>query len=199
MIPNRSLAALVIVPALWLPINAQAQELEGDLIDGDEQVECQSRATQVKGVATEFSDEVPANVDFSGTDGDLGPLLETLIRTSGRRSCVVAHFSAVVEPHDGGILFQALIDGHPMKGHATFPFLRPSVADIPVVFETIPLTTPPLAIEHDARMLAYTFFAEVERGEHSVEVLVATCCSTAPLEQRTPSVVRSAVLTLEYR
>ena len=44
-------------------------------------------------------------------------------------------------------------------------------------------------------MAAYTFFKQVQPGDHTVEVLFAACCSPINLG---PTYVDAAVLTLEF-
>jgi hypothetical protein len=161
----------------------------------DQELECDSKSNKVDGVATPIGFQRRPTVDFSQSQGGLDPvpLLETAIRVEKhRKSCVIAHFSALVVPADNHAMFQVSVDGVAMAGHTRFPFITPSPAT-PVVWES---HLSPL--ENSTQMVAYNFFAEVHPGDHVVEVRFANCCSANPPAAGTGSLVLSVVLTLEY-
>lgn len=163
-----------------------------------EQLECEIRYSSVKAVKSNEVREtlVNFNTNESGEKDSTGfldpdPLISTNVTVNGRTSrCLVARFSAMAEPRDSHIMFQVLIDGVPMEGHGIFPFSVPLVEN-PVVWD------PEETDQDQTRMVSYSFFADVDPGEHTIEVLFAGCCGDTsggdPI-----AVVRSSVLTIEY-
>jgi hypothetical protein len=85
------------------------------------------------------------------------------------------------------MIYQVSIDDVPMAGHAQFPYLSPA-PPTPVVWD------PEETNLNVSRMVAYNFVARVAPGVHVVRVRFAGCCGASPGS----SVVRAAVLTLEY-
>jgi len=199
-------ALLVVIALLLAPLMGQA-------VAG--QLECQSLSSKVKAVSIGFH-KGAGIADFSGTGtgGQLDPvpLLQTTIPVGGDGpSCLIAYFSAEAVPEDNLIMFQVSVDGVPMTGHATVPselslpestqphVFPPSAMDTPVVWDPAYLTfqtVPPTLRSELPRMVSYNFFAQVEPGDHIVEVRWAGCCTEF---QTTNITVHSAVLTLQYR
>jgi len=166
--------ALLLIPALAWPLTGQAAE-------------CESHSTQVKAISlpnTHFINTVfnePSNLDFES-------LMSTTVKVKSEKTCLVAHFSTQARVTDNYIVFQVLVDGIPMEGHWISPSGTPVVAS---------------NIEDDAeqltdfpRIFAHNFFLEVERGEHTVEVLVGAGSGIDAINY--PPSVSSPVLTLEY-
>lgn len=150
------------------------------------QVECESRSTHVKAVSS-------PGTHFITTIAQVPPhLLEPLLSTTvtvggGQPSCLTAHFSTVGRVIDNYIVFQVTVDGVPMQGHN---FGGAPLIPIPIVQET--KFASDSAVD---KMLAYNFFAEVEPGEHRVEVRVGAGSNiVAPVFP----FVYSPTLTLEY-
>jgi hypothetical protein len=177
-------AALCIFPILALPLESKAQQ---------EQLECASKTTRVKAVSTQSVNRNAFNFTSALHPGALDPtpLLTTTVKTGGKVSCLIAHFSAYARPADNHLIFQVRVDGQPMEGHA------PGFAGFGV-----PVVTEPNSTDIDVfdlpRMATYNFFKEVGPGEHTVEVRLATCCGD-PAGELGPVIVDAAVLTLEYK
>jgi hypothetical protein len=165
--------ALLLIPALLWPLKGQAAE-------------CESRADMVKAISlpnTHFISTVfnePSNLDFE-------PLMSTTVTVHGEKSCIVAHFSTQARVTDNYIVFQVLVDGIPMEGHLI------SSSGTPVVASNIEDYAEQLT--DFPRIFAHNFFLEVERGEHTVEVLVG---AGSGIDSTNPPSVSSPVLTLEY-
>jgi hypothetical protein len=157
-----------------------------------DQIECESNSRHVKAVTSQDYHFTTAVFNFP-SDGqghfDSYPLLSTTIEV-GRPgpSCLIAHFSAMGDPLDNHVVFQVRVDGVPMQGHLSgfVGIATPVVADPEETDMNLP------------RMVAYNFFAQVQPGVHSVDVLFAGCCSAAPPPGLTVAQVGSPVLTLEY-
>jgi hypothetical protein len=171
-----ALATLVIAIPL-APVPGQASH---------NQVECESRSTHVKAVTspgTHFITtiaQVPPHI--------LEPLLSTTVEVGGGRpSCLIAHFSTIARVIDNYIVFQVTVDGVPMQGHN---FGGAPLIPIPIVQET--KFAADSAVD---KMVAYNFFAEVQPGDHTVEVLVGAGSGIDPLVL---PFVYSPTLTLEY-
>jgi hypothetical protein len=181
-----SAAMLLLVPGVFVG-EAAAQTGAAD---------CEGRSALVKAASSGVrTTTVNFNTDEMGVPDAVGhfdavPLISTTITTTGRRNCVVVHFSAVVEPQDNHVMFQVRVDGVPMQGHAIFPYSVPTV-QAPVVWD------PEETDKNLTRMVAYSFFAEVGGGTHSVEVLFAGCCGMT-FGTNVISLVRNSVVTLEY-
>jgi hypothetical protein len=156
------------------------------------QIECESKAQRVKAVTSPDYHFTTAVFNFP-SDGighfDPVPLLSTTIEV-GRPgpSCLIAHFSAMGDPLDNHVVFQVRVDGVPMQGHLSgfVGIATPVVSDPEETDMNLP------------RMVAYNFFAEVQPGVHTVDVVFAGCCSAAPPPGVTVAQVGSPVLTLEY-
>lgn len=169
-----SALALMIIPALVWPLKGQAAE-------------CESRTDMVKAISlpgthfisTQFNE--PSSLNFE-------PLMSTTVKVDGGKGCLVVHFSTQARVTDNYIVFQVLVDGIPMEGH-----LSSAPSGTPVVVSNMEdyeeqLTDFP-------RIFAHNFFLEVERGEHTIEVLVA---AGSGIDSTNPPSVTSPVLTLEY-
>ncbi len=157
---------------------------------------CESRTLLVKaassGVRTttvNFNTDALGNPDPTGYF-DPTPLISTNIATNVRSTCVIVQFSAMVEPQDNHVMFQVRVDGSPMEGHAIFPYSVPTV-QAPVVWD------PEETDKNLARMVAYSFFASVPAGNHTVDVLFAGCCGLTG-GVNVISLVRNAVMTVAY-
>ncbi len=157
---------------------------------------CSSTLGHVTAVSLPAARE--ATIDFAGGGQipagsfDPIPLLNTTIELNGRRpSCLIAHFSNIPQPADNHIVYQVRVDGIPMEGHhpTLFGFGTAAVSD--------PNRTDEFFVDVP-RMASYTFFATIEPGEHTVEVLFAGCCS-GTTGYSSGSVVAGATLTLQYR
>jgi hypothetical protein len=114
------------------------------------------------------------NTDEFGNPDSIGhfdptPLIATNIVKVKQRTCLIVHFSALVEPQDNHVMFQVRVDGTPMEGHAIFPYSIPTV-QAPVVWD------PEETDKNLTRMVAYNFFASIGPGTHTVDVLFAGCC-----------------------
>jgi len=171
-------ALILAVAVAGAPLSSASAQIQGR--------ECSNPSgSQFKAVS--LSGLRVATVDFSGSGGQLDPvpLLETEFKSGP--TCVLVHFSAQVDPQDNHIVFQASIDDVPMEGHAQFPYLTPAPST-PVVWD------PEETNLNVSRMVAYTFFAHVERGAHTVRIRFAGCCSPTPGS----GVVRAAVMSVNY-
>jgi hypothetical protein len=157
---------------------------------------CESRTLLVKAAASGVrTTTVNFNTDGLGNPDPTGyfdptPLISTNVVTNARTSCLVVHFSALVEPQDNHAMFQVRVDGSPMEGHAIFPYSVPTV-QAPVVWD------PEETDKNLTRMVAYSFFASVGPGEHTVDVLFAGCCGLTG-GVNVISLVRNSVLTVSY-
>ena len=156
------------------------------------QIECDSKSKHVKAVTSPDYHFTTAVFNFP-SDGighfDPVPLLSTTIQVGKPGpSCLIAHFSAMGAPLDNHVVFQVRVDGVPMQGHLTgfVGIATPAVLDPEETDMNLP------------RMVSYNFFAEVQPGAHTVDVLFAGCCSAAPPPGVTMAQVGSPVLTLEY-
>jgi hypothetical protein len=182
---------LVVMPLLLqLAFASQASAQTGE-------ASCESRTQLVKaassGVRTttvNFNTYPFGNPDPTGYF-DSTPLISTSISTNGRSTCVIVHFfSALVEPQDNHVMFQVRVDGSPMEGHAIFPYSIPTV-QAPVVWD------PEETDRNLTRMVAYSFFATVAAGTHTVDVLFSGCCGLTG-GVNVISLVRNSVLTVGY-
>lgn len=152
----------------------------------------QSVHAQSSGVRTttvNFNTDALGNPDPTGYF-DPTPLITTNIPTTERRTCLVVHFSALVEPQDNHVMFQVRVDGVPMEGHAIFPYSIPTV-QAPVVWD------PEETDKNLTRMVAYSFFASIGPGNHTVDVQFAGCCGLT-FGTTVISLVRNSVLTIHY-
>ena len=157
---------------------------------------CQGQAVTVRaqssGVRTttvNFNTDQFGNPDPTGYF-DPTPLMATDIIGLTRRTCLIVHFSALVEPQDNHVMFQVRVDGVPMEGHAIFPYSIPTV-QAPVVWD------PEETDKNLTRMVAYSFFASIGPGTHKVDVRFAGCCGLTG-GVNVISLVRNAVMTLQY-
>lgn len=175
---------LLLFPILILPVESNAQQ---------EQLECASKTTQVKAVSTQGVNRSAFNFTSELHPGALDPtpLLTTTVKTSGKSSCLFAHFSAYARPADNHLIFQVRVDGQPMEGHA------PDFVGFGVPIVSEPNTTE-IEVFDVPRMAAYNFFKEVGPGDHTVEVRLAACCGD-PAGEFGLVIVDAAVLTLEYK
>lgn len=155
----------------------------------DRQTECGSEVTRIQSVNR--PNYTPTMVDLAASGGALDPtpLLQTTVDVTGEdRSCLVVNFSTVAYPRDKYVVFQVQVDGVPMEGHLLgfAGFATPVVVDPEETDKNLP------------RMVAYTFFKQVDPGKHTVEVFFAGCCSTNP--PATPRAhAGSPVLAVHYR
>jgi hypothetical protein len=151
------------------------------------QVSCESR--NLRNVVAVTAPDFHFVSTVPQPNGDLEPLLQTTVTIPGTaRTCLVAHFSAMAVPTDNYIVFQVRVDGVPMRGHLSSFGLVP----VPVV---ITIEETDLNV---ARMVAYNFFALVEPGVHTVEVMVGAGSGISPLPNPQPH-VGSPVLILYHR
>jgi hypothetical protein len=139
--------------------------------------------------------KVNFNTDAMGNASSIGffdpkPLITTSIATTGESTCLVVHFSALAEPQDNHVMFQVRVNGKPMQGHAIFPYSNPTV-QAPVVWD------PEETDQNLTRMVAYSFFAAIGPGTHTIDVRFAGCCGLT-FNRTVIAVVRNAVLTLQY-
>jgi hypothetical protein len=119
---------------------------------------------------------------------DPAPVLQTQIQVVVG-TCVVVHFSAMADPLDSHVVFQASLNNVPMSGHAQFPYLA-TAPTVPVVWDPREHSTAGLS-----RMVSYTFTAPVSPGLHTVRIRFAGCCSAAGVSQ---AMVRNAVMSIHY-
>jgi hypothetical protein len=136
-----------------------------------------------------FNTDALGNPDATGFF-DPTPLISTDIATTGPHTCLIVHFSALVEPRDNHVMFQVRVDGAPMEGHAIFPYSVPTVK-APVVWD------PEETDKNLTRMVASNLFATVGQGAHTVDVLFSGCCGLTG-GVTVISLVRNSVLTLQY-
>jgi hypothetical protein len=181
----RAVMPLCLVMVFGTQVSAQTGEAS-----------CESRTQLAKaassGVRTttvNFNTDAFGNPDPTGYF-DPSPLISTSIVTTGRSTCLIVRFSALVEPQDNHVMFQVRVDGSPMEGHAIFPYSVPTV-QAPVVWD------PEETDKNLTRMVAYNFFAPVAPGAHTVDVLFAGCCGLTG-GVTVISLVRNSVLTVEY-
>jgi hypothetical protein len=197
--------ALFIFPILACPVEGNARDAA--LPDGQGQAVCTSKTNSVKAVSTQGVDR-RADGDIGGVpnfthNGELDdiPLLITKVKTSGKSSCLIAHFSAYAQVWDNALIFQVLVDEQPsvfvpMEGHApSFAGFSVPVVSEPNYHQGDP--HPPFVNAEFSRMAAANFFKAVGPGEHTVKVLIAACCGD-PTAKRGNVTVDAAVLTLEY-
>jgi hypothetical protein len=136
--------------------------------------------------AVSLSEQRVANVDFSGSGGQLDELLSTEVSVRGREpSCLLIHFSALAVPQDNHIVFQVLVDGVPVPGQNSFP----TFPGIPVVFD------PEETDMNNGRMVAHSFVVAVAPGQRRVALKFAGCCSP----NAGSGVVNSATLSVQHR
>lgn len=151
-------------------------------------IACNSEAKTVKAV-TIAEPYFQVTTRFQIDDPNLQPLLETSILVPGPGpSCVVAYFSAVVRPTDNYVVFQATLDGVPMRGH-TVTFPQPQT---PVVIESEETD------KNLQRMVAHHFFAKVNPGTHRVRVSVAAGSNIDLVTPIYPA-IEAPVLSIHYR
>jgi hypothetical protein len=181
-----TMVTAVVMLVIVIPLSSMRGQASHD------QVECESRAQRVKAVASPDYHFTTAVFNFP-SDGtghfDPVPLLSTTIEV-GRPgpSCLIAHFSAMGDPLDNHVVFQVRVDGVPMQGHLS------GFGNIPT-----PVVADPEETDMNLpRMVSYNFFAEVQPGVHTVDVVFAGCCSAAPPPGVTVAQAGSPVLTLEY-
>lgn len=109
--------------------------------------------------------------NHNGGTFELQPLLSTTIETSGE-SCIIVHFSANTYVADNSVIYQIRIDGKPAEGHIT-SYIAAVGNKVPIVLEA----------DEDGhatksyRMSAGSYFTKATSGKHTIEVLVAGCCS----------------------
>ena len=105
----------------------------------------------------------------------------------------MAHLSGQVRITDNYVAFQVRVDGVPMEGQLPLPLFT-----TPVVFVAIDSGT---ANDDEqfidpTKAVAYNFFAQLDAGNHTVEVMAAAGSNIVSPDF--PS-VNSLVLALEYR
>lgn len=145
---------------------------------------CSGMLLNLSGVS--LSEQRIANVDFSGSGGQLDSLLSTEVSVRGREpSCLLIHFSALAAPQDNHIVFQVLVDGVPVPGQNSFP----TFPGIPVVYD------PEETDMNNGRMVAHSFVMPVAPGLRRVELKFAGCCSP----NAGSGVVNSATLSVQHR
>lgn len=168
-------AAAAIATACLLPASAWAQGTSS---------RCTGTLQNLSAVS--LSEARAANVDFSGSGGQLDSLLSADVSVRGREtSCLLIHFSAMAAPQDNHIIFQVLVDGVPVPGQSVFP----AVPGIPVVYD------PEESDLNNGRMVSHSFVMAVQPGTRRVEVKFAGCCSP----NAGSGVVNSATLAVQYR
>jgi hypothetical protein len=148
-----------------------------------------AQSSGVRTTTVNFNTDALGNPDPTGYF-DPKPLIATSIVTTAASTCLIAHFSALAEPQDNHVMFQVLVDGKPMQGHAIFPYSVPTV-QAPVVWD------PEETDKNLTRMVAANFFAAVGPGTHKIEVRFAGCCGLTN-GVNVIALVRNAVLTLQY-
>jgi hypothetical protein len=148
-----------------------------------------AQSSGVRTTTVNFNTDALGNPDPTGYF-DPKPLIATAITTTAASTCLVAHFSALAEPQDNHVMFQARVNGTPMQGHAIFPYSVPTVK-APVVWD------PEETDKNLTRMVAANFFAVVGPGTHKIEVRFAGCCGLTN-GVTVIALVRNAVLTLQY-
>jgi hypothetical protein len=150
--------------------------------------ECESLNLRVKTVSK--NGPQITYVEFGSTGGmlDPAPVLQTQIQVF-LRTCVVVHFSAMADPIDNHVVFQASLNNVPMSGHAQFPYLV-GAPTVPVVWD--PREHPTAGL---SRMVSYTFTAPVSPGLHTIRIRFAGCCSASGVSQ---AIVRNAVMSIHY-
>ena len=148
-----------------------------------------AQSSGVRTTTVNFNTDALGNPDPTGYF-DPTPLIATSIATTATSTCLIAHFSALAEPQDNHVMFQVLVDGQPMQGHAIFPYSIPTV-QAPVVWDPEETDT------NQTRMVAANFFAAVGPGTHKIDVRFAGCCGLTN-GVNVIALVRNAVLTLQY-
>jgi hypothetical protein len=157
---------------------------------------CQGKAQIVRALSSGVrTTTVNFNTDQFGNPDPTGyfdpsPLITTAIDTTATLTCLIIHFSALVEPQDNHVMFQVRVDGVPAEGHAIFPYSIPTVK-APVVWD------PEETDKNLTRMVAYNFFDMLAPGKHTVEVRFSGCCGLTN-GVNVISLVRNAVMTLQY-
>lgn len=151
----------------------------------DDVQRCSGPLQAVTGVS--LSGQRVSTVDFNGSGGQLGPLLDTEVMVRGRGpSCLLVHVSALAVPNDNHIVFQLLVDGVPAPGQSPFP-TQPGV---PVFYD------PEESDQNNGRSVAQSFVVPVQPGLRRVELRFAGCCSAVADNS---GVVNAATLTVQHR
>jgi hypothetical protein len=170
--------------------------IAGDASAQTGKVRCLGKAQFVQAASSGVrTTAVNFNTDQFGNPDDVGhfdpvPLLTAVVETTSPSTCLIIHFSSLLQPQDNHAMFQVRVDGIPAEGHAIFPYSIPTVK-APVVWD-------PEETDHNlTRMVAYDFFDIVPPGTHRVEVRFAGCCGLTN-NVTTIAVVRNAVMTLQY-
>jgi hypothetical protein len=179
-------AALALLAVSWAS-DASAQT--GVARCQGQAVTVRAQSSGVRTTTVNFNTDQFGNPDPTGYF-DPTPLIATAITTTADRTCLIVHFSALVEPQDNHVMFQVRVDGVPMEGHAIFPYSIPTV-QAPVVWD------PEETDKNLTRMVAYNFFASIPPGAHKVDVRFAGCCGLTG-GVTVISLVRNAVMTLQY-
>jgi hypothetical protein len=179
-------AALALLVVSWA---SEASAQTGVARCEGQAMTVRAQSSGVRTTTVNFNTDQFGNPDPTGYF-DPTPLIATRISTQALRTCLVVQFSALVEPQDNHVMFQVRVDGKPMEGHAIFPYSVPTV-QAPVVWD------PEETDKNLTRMVAYSFFASVPAGTHTVDVRFAGCCGLTG-GVTVISLVRNAVMTLQY-
>jgi hypothetical protein len=179
-------AALALVAVSWA---SEASAQTGVARCEGQAITVRAQSSGVRTTTVNFNTDQFGNPDPTGYF-DPTPLIATRIVTTAPRTCLIVHFSALVEPQDNHVMFQVRVDGVPMAGHAIFPYSVPTV-QAPVVWD------PEETDKNLTRMVAYNFFDSIAPGTHRVEVLFSGCCGLTG-GVNVISLVRNAVMTLQY-
>lgn len=159
-------------------------------------------------VQRDFSGGIENGIPYpAGTFGP-EPLFKTTFTAGGTgQSCVLANLSVNAQPNDNGMVFQVRLDGVPMLNHWNpSGFLQstgniPPGFNVPIVWISNVVDSGTFTAIDPPHLAAYSFFANVSPGTHTVEVLAAGCChEDIDTPAGTPDgYIRSATLTLQYR
>ncbi|MEL6847214.1 MAG: hypothetical protein AAFP92_01795 [Bacteroidota bacterium] len=164
----------------------------------EDTVQCNSHLNAISSI---FVDETFIYSNQGATGTSIDPLWldepELTLDFTSAAGCVKVDFSTMARVIDNHIVFQVQLDGIPMPGHglgylttnitdpiiserdefdATFNFIK-SLRDKGVIVATDQqLNDAASTVGYLPRMLTYTLVAEVDSGDHTVELFLGGCC-----------------------
>jgi hypothetical protein len=178
--------------SIYVVTNLQAQIENINLPGLKRSVTCNGDLNAVSAVSLGQDRRITTVFNHNGGTFDAPPLLSTSIEMKNS-GCVVVHFSANTYVADNSVVYQVRMDGKPLEGHITG--VLPAVGN----------SAQPIVLEADEdghatkayRMSSFSFFGKATPGKHTIEVMVAGCCSANTTGS--PTVVTdNATLIVQY-